>query len=103
MMRPDGSPGAVFFFVLQDVSALSCGDPALVGRADFSKTSLQSRVFTGVGAEDQKNTNEDVLTPSRVDWKKTDFIDLEASSIAAKQNAAKERENVVVKPGAPGS
>ena len=78
-------------------------DPALVSRADFSKSSLQSRVFTGVGAEDQKNAGGDVLTAGHVDWKKTDFIDLEASSIAAKQNAAKEQESVVVKPGSPGS
>jgi peptidoglycan-N-acetylglucosamine deacetylase len=80
-------------------------DPTLVARADFSKSSLQSRVFTGVGAEDQKTADKDVLTPGHVDWMKTDFIDLEASSIAAKQDAAtaKEHQNVVAKPGVPGS
>jgi peptidoglycan-N-acetylglucosamine deacetylase len=79
-------------------------DPELVGRADFTKSSLQSRVFTGVGAEDQKTAGDGVLAPGHVDWMKTDFIDLEASSIAAKQDAAKDRrENVLVKPGIPGS
>jgi hypothetical protein len=79
-------------------------DPALVGLTDFSKSSLQSGVFTGVGVEGQKNTSEAVLSPGHVDWMKTDFIDLEASSIAAKQDKAmEEHEDVVVKPGVPGS
>lgn len=77
-------------------------DPALISRADFSKASLEARVFTGVGAEDKKNA-AGVLAPGHVDWMKTDLIDLEASSIAAKQDVAKERENGVVKPSGPGS
>jgi peptidoglycan/xylan/chitin deacetylase (PgdA/CDA1 family) len=80
-------------------------DPALVARADFSKSSLQSRVFTGVGAQNQKTTDEGVLAPGNVDWMKTDYIDVETSSIAVKQDAAaaKERGNAAVKPGVPGS
>jgi len=79
-------------------------DPAMVSRADFSKSSLQSRVFTGIGVEDAKSTDEAVLAPGNVDWMKTDFIDLEASSIAAKRDAATgEHEKVVVKRGVPGS
>ncbi|WP_088348859.1 MULTISPECIES: polysaccharide deacetylase family protein [Rhodomicrobium] len=63
-------------------------DRALVARADFSKSSLQSKVFTGVGAEGRANQDGKVLAAGHVDVMKTEFIDLESSAMSAKQGAA---------------
>lgn len=63
-------------------------DPAMIARADFSKASLEKGAFTGVAPEGQTSQDVKVLSAGHVDFMKTDFIDLESSSIAAKQGEA---------------
>lgn len=63
-------------------------NPAMVARADFSKQSLQSVAFTGVAPEGHVSRDSKVLSAGHVDIMKTEFINLETSAIAAKQEAA---------------
>jgi peptidoglycan/xylan/chitin deacetylase (PgdA/CDA1 family) len=67
-------------------------DPTMVARADFSKQSLQSKVFTGVAAEGHGSQDAKALAAGHVDIMKTEFIDLESSAIAAKQGAASDKQ-----------
>jgi peptidoglycan-N-acetylglucosamine deacetylase len=60
-------------------------NPELVARADFSKQSLQSVAFTGVAAAGQTSLGGNVLTAGQVDIMKTEFIQIESSAIASKQ------------------
>jgi peptidoglycan/xylan/chitin deacetylase (PgdA/CDA1 family) len=75
-------------------------DPAMIARADFSRKSLEHGAFTGVTAEGQTSEDATVLSAGHVDFMKTEFIDLESSSIAAKQGAAavKQEERLVISP-----
>jgi peptidoglycan/xylan/chitin deacetylase (PgdA/CDA1 family) len=75
-------------------------DPAMIARADFSRKSLENGAFTGVTAEGHTSEDATVLSAGHVDFMKTEFIDLESSSIAAKQGAAaiKQEERVVISP-----
>lgn len=65
-------------------------DPAMVARADFSKQSLQTVAFAGVAEEGTPGGEKNMLTPGHVEIMKTEFINLESSAIAAKQEAAKQ-------------
>ena len=63
-------------------------NPAMVARADFSKQSLQSVAFTGVAPEGHAGRDMNMLTTGHVEIMKTEFINIESSAIAAKQEAA---------------
>ncbi len=67
-------------------------DPVMIARADFSKKSLEQGAFTGVAPEGHASQGANLLAAGHVDFMKTEFIDLESSSIAAKQGAASVRQ-----------
>jgi len=67
-------------------------DPAMVARADFSKQSLQSVAFTGVAPEGHTVRDKNTLAAGHVDIMKTEFINIESSAIAAKQEAASAKQ-----------
>jgi peptidoglycan-N-acetylglucosamine deacetylase len=70
-------------------------NPAMVARADFSKQSLQTVAFTGVAPESHVGPDTNVLTAGHVDIMKTEFINIESSAIAAKQEAASAKQGAV--------
>jgi peptidoglycan/xylan/chitin deacetylase (PgdA/CDA1 family) len=65
-------------------------NPQLVARPDFTKQSLRTVAFTGVAPEGVAGAGRDstVLTTGQVEIMKTEFIQLETSSIASKQTVA---------------
>jgi peptidoglycan/xylan/chitin deacetylase (PgdA/CDA1 family) len=66
----------------------------LVARLDFSKEPLQNVAFTGVvqpGNGSALVLGQNGLKPGEVDIMKTEFLHIEASSLAAKQELAEQR------------
>jgi peptidoglycan-N-acetylglucosamine deacetylase len=60
----------------------------LVARLEIEKNSLQSVAFTGVSATGSTTVSQDSLATGEVDIMKTEFMQIEASALAAKQQLA---------------
>lgn len=63
-------------------------NPELVARLDFAKESLLNVAFTGVVPRGNASSDVNSLASGEVDIMKTEFLQIEASSIAAKQELA---------------
>jgi peptidoglycan/xylan/chitin deacetylase (PgdA/CDA1 family) len=62
-------------------------NPELVARLDFSKQSLQKVAFTGVAPAGNANAGANILTTGQVDVMRTEFLQIESSAIASKQDS----------------
>jgi peptidoglycan-N-acetylglucosamine deacetylase len=80
-------------------------NPELVARLQIEKTLVQSVAFTGVTAAGEGNTGplpsfEEYQAGGEVEIMKTEFLQIEASAIRAKQELADSKTNTAAKPPA---
>lgn len=79
-------------------------NPELVARLEIDKLPLQSVAFTGVAGEPQQGSTpsaQDYMAGGGVDVMKTEFMQIEASALAAKQEAADSKATKSAKTNTP--